>query len=160
MLVTQWFKHSGCDAPMIQLAQLLHTRCSQTCPTEPLHIIPTRNVSGRMPVQVLKLQNLSQINERCLELQRSKTSSRKAAAAETSSSSQQVVSLMQSGKKRRQGKKAARSGCPYLSVEGGSAGWDGLTDLMLAAPVDVEELANLGRKKKVSRTGYIISACW
>jgi hypothetical protein len=121
-----------------------------------------------LPLQVLRLGELSQINERCLDLQRSKTtSSRKAAAlastnalvtaaADTSSSaagSRGVVGLVQQQPVRQRSKQRQRvkaAGCPYLSVEGGAAGWEEFAELVLAAPIDVEELASLGRRKKVS----------
>lgn len=103
-------------------------------------------------LQVLKLQNLSQINERCLDLQRNKSSkSRQTAAAEApNSTGQQVVSFMQQSSKRRQRKQAGSGGsCPYLSAAGAAA-WEGFSDLVIAAPIDVEELAKLGKKKQVS----------
>jgi hypothetical protein len=118
---------------------------------------------------VLRLGELSQINERCLDLQRSKaSSSRKAAALSTANTAdgptpdsssaraapKGVVGFMQQpgrqrGKQRQRQKKGG--GCPFLSVEGGAAGWEEFADLVLAAPIDVEELASMGRRKKVGQ---------
>jgi hypothetical protein len=120
-------------------------------------------------LQVLRLGELSQINERCLDLQRSKaSSSRKAAAlgttntsdgptptaadsSSTGASSKGVVGFMQQpGRQRgKQRQRQNKAGCPFLSVEGGAAGWEEFADLVLAAPIDVEELASMGRRKKV-----------
>jgi hypothetical protein len=115
--------------------------------------------------QVLQLGELSQINERCLDLQRSKgSSSRKAAAlsaantasskttaAAAENSSKGVVGLAQQPARQRgkQRQRQKQAGCPYLSVAGGAAGWEEFADLVLAAPIDVEELASMGRRKKV-----------
>ncbi|GAB4815220.1 hypothetical protein N2152v2_002266 [Parachlorella kessleri] len=71
---------------------------------------------------VLALGAPSLINERCLELQRSKSSS-----------------------KKQDGKKSGR--CPYLSCGADSA--VGMHDRILAQPMDIEELAVLGRRKGV-----------
>lgn len=113
-----------------------------------------------MLLQVLRLGKLSQINERCLDLQRSRaSSSRKAAAAAAASTSAAasdskggVVGLMQQPAKQRsrQRQRQAKAGCPFLAVEGGAAAWEEFGELVLAAPIDVEELASMGRRKKVS----------
>lgn len=113
-----------------------------------------------------KLSDLSQVNERCLELQRNRSTSssskRKASAGSAAHSGSgtagaaggagrsNVVGLSGAPKPRRQrssGRKAA--GCPYLSLEGGAAAWEDFKDMVLAAPMDVEELATLGRRMKV-----------
>jgi hypothetical protein len=52
----------------------------------------------------------------------------------------------QQQQQRRQRKSA---GCPYLSVEGGASAWDDFKSTVLRSPMDVEELASLGRKQKV-----------
>lgn len=119
-------------------------------------------------VQVRQLSELSQVNERCLELQRNKSSAssskRKgarhdppAAAANTSS----VVGFSgaprppQQQQRRRGsgsgsgGGRSKSGGCPYLSVEGGVSGWEDFADTVLASPMDVEELAALGGRMKV-----------
>jgi len=110
---------------------------------------------------VRKLSDLSQVNERCLELQRNRSTSsnskRKASAGSAAHSGStggaahsNVVGLSGAPKPRRQrssGRKAA--GCPYLSLEGGAAAWEDFKDMVLAAPMDVEELATLGRRMKV-----------
>lgn len=141
-------------------------------------------------LQVLRLQQLSQINDRCLELQRNKAAShsnssggRKAAALNPTGNagstasgggggasdgsvhaagdcgSQGVVGFMQQPRRQRSSggsklKKGKQAGCPFLAVEGGAAGWEDFTDLLLAAPIDVEELASLGREKKVGK-GFV-----
>ncbi|WIA09167.1 hypothetical protein OEZ85_008578 [Tetradesmus obliquus] len=110
--------------------------------------------------EVLRLGELSQINERCLDLQRSRaSSSRKAAAAAAAASTSAaasdskggVVGLMQQPVKQRsrQRQRQAKAGCPFLAVEGGAAAWEEFGELVLAAPIDVEELASMGRRKKV-----------
>lgn len=46
-------------------------------------------------------------------------------------------------------RKPRAAGCPYLSPPGGAGVWGDFTEMVLAAPIDVEELANLGRKQQV-----------
>lgn len=112
--------------------------------------------------QVRQLSELSQVNERCLELQRNKASSsskRRGAAAEGAAAlTSSVVGFSGAPRPRQQQQQLQRqrqrgsrkaAGCPFLSVEGGAAAWSDFKDLVLETPMDVEELASLGRKMKV-----------
>lgn len=116
-------------------------------------------------MQVRQLSELSQVNERCLDLQRNKSASssskRKSTPGDGLSSAavnSSVVGFSGAPKpraqRRRQRGSSKTAGCPFLSVEGGAAAWDELKDLVLGAPVDVEELASLGRKMKVRTTWH------
>lgn len=111
-------------------------------------------------MQVRQLSELSQVNERCLDLQRNKSaassSKRKSSLTDASGSAAVNSSVVgfsgaprprQQPRRQRSSRKA--SGCPFLSVEGGATAWDDFKDLVLGAPMDVEELASLGRKMKV-----------
>jgi hypothetical protein len=117
-------------------------------------------------VQVRQLSELSQVNERCLDLQRNKSASssskRKSTPADGAGSAavnSSVVGFSGAPKpraqQRRQRSSRKTAGCPFLSVEGGAAAWDDFKDLVLGAPMDVEELAILGHKMKVCT-----SWCW
>lgn len=111
--------------------------------------------------QVRQLSELSQVNERCLELQRNKASSsskRRGAAAEGAGAAALTSSVVefsgaprprQQQQRQRQRSSRKAAGCPFLSVEGGAAAWSEFKDLVLETPMDVEELASLGRKMKV-----------
>lgn len=115
-------------------------------------------------LQVRRLQELSQINERCMELQRRKpaAASRKSPALQPSSASgcggSSVVAFGQTqparpahgGRRQRAARgSGGRGGCPFLAPPGGAAAWESFRGMVLAAPVDVEELAAMGRKRQV-----------
>jgi hypothetical protein len=116
-------------------------------------------------VQVRQLSELSQVNERCLDLQRSKSASssskRKSTPADRPGSTavnSSVVGFSGAPKlraqQRRQRSSRKTAGCPFLSGEGGAAALDDFKELVLGAPMDVEELASLGRKLKVGVSLY------
>eukprot|EP00879_Flechtneria_rotunda_P018409 GHRR01019311.1.p1 GENE.GHRR01019311.1~~GHRR01019311.1.p1 ORF type:complete len:601 (+),score=184.42 GHRR01019311.1:196-1803(+) len=118
--------------------------------------------------EVRRLEELNHINERCLDLQRNKgsSSSRKAASlgpetfataveqegmdhgGQGYSNSLQKTS-QQRGSKARQKRSNKASGCFFLAAKKDAASWESFKELVLAAPIDVEELANMGRKQKI-----------
>eukprot|EP00775_Hariotina_reticulata_P007938 gene7938-8134_t len=152
--------------------------CAPAVPCDQHVKPPAVNRQRSKEKQVLELRELGLINERCMQLQQRKakcsrgssSSSKKAAvgAAEGSHHSAAgsshgcgggvVSGLLQQQTQRGQPHRASSRGrrkgtgsssaCPYLSVAPGV--WEEFTDLVLAAPVDVEELAAMGRKKKLS----------
>lgn len=78
---------------------------------------------------VLRLNNPSLVNERCLDLQNASGSKKKALLTDTSGLTK--------------GQKASKSGkCPYLGA--GTKAADTTRDIILAQPIDIEELAKLG----------------
>eukprot|EP00877_Chromochloris_zofingiensis_P012995 jgi/Chrzof1/794/Cz01g29030.t1 len=100
--------------------------------------------------QVLKLRDISQINERCMELQRTKRS--KTAAINnpdsTVGTSKDMASAAATLAKPARKKAACKAGgCPYL--QGGLASSISFKDAVLVQPVDVEELSRMGKAKKV-----------
>lgn len=102
--------------------------------------------------QVLKLRDISQINERCMELQRTKRS--KTAAINnpdsTVGTSKDMASAAATLAKPARKKAACKAGgCPYL--QGGLASSISFKDAVLVQPVDVEELSRMGKAKKVCR---------
>jgi DEAD_2 len=107
---------------------------------------------------VLGAGELQQINERCMDLQRTRRAAHgrsKARALESppreGAAPSSVVGLAaQRPRARRRQLGRSRGGCPFLSTEGGSVGWEAFGDMLLAAPHDVEELATLGRRNGVS----------
>lgn len=121
--------------------------------------------------QVSRLQHLGQINEACLDLQRRKPASSRKAAATTASTapaaagprasstgdeagrSSKGLQQLAAGRPRRSkagGSKAAGGGgCPYLRPGRGEAAWEEFQDLVLALPIDVEELGRMGQQKQV-----------
>jgi hypothetical protein len=110
---------------------------------------------------VRQLSELSQVNERCLDLQRNKasgsSSSKKKAALQGAATSNVVGFLSASRPRQQQQQQQQRrqrksAGCPYLSVEGGPSAWDDFKQHVLRSPMDVEELANLGRKQRVGHS--------
>jgi hypothetical protein len=123
---------------------------------------------GHVWAQVRQLSELSQLNERCLELQRNKASSsskRRGAAADGAGAaalSSSVVGFSGAPRPRQQQQRQRSSrktaGCPFLSVDGGAAAWSDFKDLVLETPMDVEELASLGRKMKVGLVGCCVCA--
>eukprot|EP00887_Chlorella_sp_A99_P000340 scaffold13.g340.t1 len=74
---------------------------------------------------VLRLGSPGLVNERCLELQKPSSG----------------------GKKKVAGAAAAKGRCPYLAAGTGAAAT--VNDLILAQPMDIEELGKLGRRKLV-----------
>lgn len=109
------------------------------------------------PPQVRQLPELAQVNERCLDLQRSRasgsSSSSKKKASLQGAATSNVVGFLGASRPRQQQQQQRRqrksAGCPYLSVEGGASAWDDFKSHVLRSPMDVEELASLGRKQKV-----------
>ena len=114
-----------------------------------------------LPVQVRQLSELSQINERCLELQRNKASTNSSSKRHSSpantvigfSGAPRPSQQQQQRRQRQRSSKGKSGGCPYLSAQGGAAAWDDFRDLVLSASMDVEELASLGSKMKVAGGG-------
>ncbi|PRW20458.1 putative ATP-dependent RNA helicase DDX11 [Chlorella sorokiniana] len=89
---------------------------------------------------VLALGAPSLINERCLDLQKPGSSgSKKAAVAGAAAGGGSAVGP--------QARKAASGRCPYLAS--GSQAAATTRDMILAHPIDIEELAKLGRRKSV-----------
>jgi hypothetical protein len=111
-------------------------------------------------VQVRQVSELSQVNERCLDLQRNKSASSSSRHKSTPADGHGSIAINsvvgfsgapkpRARQQRRQRSSRKPTGCPFLSFEGGAAGLDDFKDLVLGAPMDVEELASLGRKMKV-----------
>ena len=86
---------------------------------------------------VLRLRSSSLINEKCLELQKPQRSRKKM--------------FPENGSGKPGGRRAAKGAskkCPYLAASGTRAG-DTMRDMILAVPIDIEDLAELGKKREV-----------
>jgi chromosome transmission fidelity protein 1 len=84
---------------------------------------------------VLRLSAPALINERCLELQKPPAAKKKAAGEGSAAAA------------APRPRKAPSGRCPYLAP--GSKAADTTRDMILAHPIDVEELARLGRRRSV-----------
>lgn len=110
-------------------------------------------------LQVRELSELSQVNERCLELQRNKSaksSSNKRTSLQKdhgvcSDTTGGVVALSGAARPKQRQQRSSRkaAGCPFLHVQGAPAAFDDFQELVLGTPMDVEELAAVGRNMKV-----------
>ena len=93
---------------------------------------------------VLRLKVPSLINERCLEMQKPGSSAagsrKKAAAMGVAETGGAVVATKRSSR-------ANSAKCPYLAS--GTKSADTTRDIILAQPIDIEALAELGRKRSV-----------
>jgi len=91
---------------------------------------------------VLNLRSPGLINERCLDLQKPQSSS--------NSQSKKQIAEHGNGALKSFKKTSARSGkkCQFLAAPGSRAA-DTVRDMILAQPIDVEELAILGKRRSV-----------
>ena len=133
-----------------------------TCKSSPARCLghPIHTYVLGLPLQVRELQSLTSINERCQELQRNKrnSSGRKTAALNPSfhtkgAATGDKLGSLANPKPHKGRAKSSDQGCPFLRVQDGEAGWERFKDAVLASPLDVEELARMGRSKQVRLSG-------
>jgi len=107
------------------------------------------------------LQQATLMNERCLDMQRQKRTSRSAAGSKVQLSASATGSgalsarsaptkasqLFAQQKPRQHSRRVRKTGCPLLSA--GAEAFDAFKDAILTIPIDVEALAKLGRGKQV-----------
>lgn len=99
---------------------------------------------------VAQLHSPGLINERCLELQKPSSSSSNKKAALVSSGNDVAAPGIKSGRPVPESttqRTATTTKCPYIAT--GTPAADAVRDIILAHPMDIEELAKLGSRKSI-----------